>query len=287
MEQIRKAIELAKGTPAATLQPQTPMGLPSLPLPPFQSNGDAADLPRSWGKEIKLNEALLESHRIVAHDVADPRSRSFDMLRTPVLQSMDMKSWQFVGVTSPTPACGKTIISVNLALSIARQQERSVLLLDLDLRRPQLADCLGLKCEQDLLGVLKEKTTLSSAIIRAKVRNHTFSVLPCAKPTLHASEWMASRAMSELLKEIKRDFNNWTVIVDLPPILTGDDVISLLPQIDCVLFVTAIGTTTIAEVKECYKHLEASPIVRAVANKAPNSLPTHYYGRYSELRSER
>ena len=68
----------------------------------------------------------------MSHDIVDARSKSFDMLRTQVLQSMDLKSWQLLAVTSPTAACGKTTISVNLALSIARQPHRSVLLVDMD-----------------------------------------------------------------------------------------------------------------------------------------------------------
>ena len=69
--------------------------------------------------------------------------RYYDMLRTQVLQEMDKKSWQFLAVTSPTAACGKTVTACNLAMSIARLPERSVLLVDLDLRKPMVAEYLG------------------------------------------------------------------------------------------------------------------------------------------------
>src|SRR6185437_16710906 len=98
------------------------------------STGQQPQAAQSADNAILLNAAHLESTRIIAHDIADPRSKSFDMLRTQVLQSMDMKSWQVLGVTSPTAGCGKSVISVNLALSIARQQERAVLLVDMDLQ---------------------------------------------------------------------------------------------------------------------------------------------------------
>ncbi len=262
MENIIKAVERAKESPVR------PQQRPELrPLPTTDSRS----------KEIKLSDAVLESNRIIAHDVTDPRSRSFDMLRTPVLQTMGSKSWQLLGITSPTPACGKTVVSINLALSIARQHERSVLLVDLDLRRPQVANTLGLKCRQGLMGVLEGQCSVSAAVIQTKVKNERLLVLPTEKQTLNSSEWMTSRAMSDILKEIRQEFANWTVILDLPPILTGDDVISILPQIDCVLFVAAAGTTTIQEIKECNKHLEATSIVRVVVNKAPDSAPAYYY----------
>lgn len=64
-----------------------------------------------------------------------------------------------------------------------------------------------------------------------------------------------------------------------PPLLLGDDVISILPLMDAVLLVTAVGTTTTTEIKECQKHLQRTPIVRVVVNKAPESHST-YYGYY-------
>jgi protein-tyrosine kinase len=232
------------------------------------------------GKEVRLNDAYLESKRVVSHDIIDGRSKSFDMLRTQVLQSMDLKSWQFIGVTSPTPGCGKTMVSVNLALSIARQPHRSVLLVDLDLQRPEVANTLGVKPEAGVIQVLEGKKELHEALVRIHVRNDSALVLPCANSTVRSSAWMASQSMTSLLQDIKRDFRGWTVIVDLPPVLTSDDVITVLPQLDCVLFVAAIGTTTIAEIKECNKHLQSTSIVRVVANKAEN-IPSTYYSRYA------
>jgi Mrp family chromosome partitioning ATPase len=172
------------------------------------------------------------------------------------------------------------MVSVNLALSIARQPHRSVLLVDLDLQKPQVANTLGVKPEAGVIQVLEGKKKLHEALVRVQVRNENAAVLPCVNSTVRSSAWMASQSMTSLLHDIKRDFRGWTVIIDLPPVLTSDDVITVLPQLDCVLFVAAIGTTTIAEIKECNKHLQSTSIVRVVANKAAN-LPTTYYSRYA------
>lgn len=281
MEHIGKAIERAKGPLASETPMQMPVG-PSGQQPHFQPNISSPALASSSGKEIALNAAYLETKRIIAHDIADLRSRSFDMLRTQVLQSMDMKSWQFLGVTSPTEGCGKSVVAINLALSIARQPEKSVLLVDLDLQKPQVAGYLGLDCDRGVLSVLEGKTTLQNSLVRARIRKEQLLVLPCEASTMNSSEWIASRQMSALLQEIKRDFRAWTVIFDLPPVLTSDDVISILPQIDSVLFVVGAGTTTPAEIKECNKHLESAEIVRVVLNKAEDATATYYsYSRYA------
>jgi hypothetical protein len=88
---------------------------------------------------------------------------------------------------------------------------------------------------------------------------------------------MASRAMDALLQEIKRSFPNWTVVIDLPPILASDDVISILPRLDCVAFVVGAGTTTAEEIKECNRHLESAEVVRVILNKSEDAGARYYY----------
>jgi protein-tyrosine kinase len=142
----------------------------------------------------------------------------------------------------------------------------------MDLQRPQLASCLGLKCQHGLLSVLDGRAGLADAVIQARVDSHKLMVLPAEGPMLGSSELIASRAMSSLLQNIKRDFRSRTVILDMPPMLTSDDVIAILPQIDCVLLVAAVGTSTVSEIKQCSKHLQAAEVVRLVLNKASETM---------------
>ena len=162
--------------------------------------------------------------RIVSHNKDDLRSRSFDMLRTQVLQSMDNAGWQVLAVTSPTAGCGKTVTACNLALSIARLPERSVLLVDLDMRKPKVADYLGIKRDFGLLSVLHGRQNLLDTIVQVGIEREQFLVLP-GEHTPESSEWMASPAMATLLQTLKREYRSRIVILDLPPILAGDDVL--------------------------------------------------------------
>ena len=221
-------------------------------------------------RAIALNAARLESRRIISYDVADQRSKSFDVLRTQILQEMDRKQWQVLAVTSPTAGCGKTLTAINLAISIARQPERAALLVDMDLRKPQVARRLGVGCETGLVGVLEGQSSLPAAMVRAQIGRHEVLVLPAETTAADSSEWMTSRAMREVLDAIKRDFRPWTVILDLPPMLLGDDVLAVLPVVDCALLVTAVGTTTVAEVEECNRYLQSTNVVRVVVNKVPD-----------------
>lgn len=225
-------------------------------------------------RDAELDLAQLQSHRIIAYDGRDPRSRSFDMLRTEVLQSMDQRGWRTLAVTSPTPGCGKTFTALNLALSMARVSERQVLLADLDLRKPQVATCLGLTCTDGLVGVIENRVELHDVMLRARAGSSRLDILPTA-PALNPSDLIGSSATRMLLEKIKGQSR--IVIVDLPPLLTGHDVISILPCVDCVLLVAATGTTKVSEIKECNKYLEGTSVVRFVLNKAPESTTPYLY----------
>ena len=193
MEQIKRAIERAKADPSgerlqpATLRggqiasPQNGMLAPKSPTPDVEPIANRADSARRYNS-ITLDLSRLERNRIVAHNVADTRTKAFDVLRTQVLQAMDQKQWTFLAVTSPTEGCGKTVTAVNLALSIARQRERSALLMDLDLQRPAVANYLGIKCEQGVHAILDGRTTLADATIRARANNCEISVIPAEAP---------------------------------------------------------------------------------------------------------
>jgi capsular exopolysaccharide synthesis family protein len=275
MENIRQAIERAKVLGRSEEQPSNYRTLntrqPELGLSrpeAIHARVEEAELDRKW----------LESKRIVAYNAADLRSRSFDMLRTQVLQSMDLKGWTSLGVTSPTAACGKTMTAVNLAFSIARQHERSVLLVDMDLQKPQVAKTLGLECEHGLMGVLQGRSTLADAVTQARIGDCQVAVLPAEAATPSSSEWMASRTMNALLKDLRKEYSSHTVIFDLPPLLSSDDVIAIAPQIDCVLLVAAVGTSTVAEIKQCASYLQSTEVIRVVVNKVEEPSAKYYYG---------
>jgi protein-tyrosine kinase len=291
MEQIRQAVERAKASATVTAEP--PRARPSnqpRTAPAGRYSVTSSSVAANWRpdptlapagltpspRSVDLDPRHLERHRIIAHNASDPRSKAFDMLRTQVLQTMDQKKWCCLAVTSPTPGCGKTVTAINLALSIARQPDRSVLLVDLDLQRPQVANQLDLKCRHGLLGVLEGRTNLPDAIVQARIDSCEFLVLPTEAPTVHSSELIATRTMSTVFQDIRPDSASRTVIFDMPPMLSSDDVIAMLPRMDCVLLVAAVGISTQHEIKECNQHLQSSEVVRLVLNKS-NEVTKRYY----------
>lgn len=269
MENIRQAIERAKA------RTERPIDAAPESASKRESRGLRGGSERRI-EEIELGLANLQSRRVVAYDGKDPLSRPFDILRTEVLQSMDLKDWRILAVTSPTPSCGKTLTAVNLALSMGRQPERQVLLADLDLRKPQVAATLGLKCRDGLLGVVDGCIDVDSAIVQVRVGRSRLEVLPTA-PTANASDLVDSSALMGVLRDLTVCRRSQIIILDLPPLLTSHDVISILPQVDCVLLVGAVGVSKLADIEECSKYLQATDVVRFVLNKVPEAAATYAY----------
>ena len=176
MDQIKRAVDRAKASatgeslrsmaamPDQFTRPQDLNAVPQSPASGPIANQSVV-LPQY--DKVALDWSHLERRRIVGHNIADPRSKAFDVLRTQVLQEMDKKNWRVLAITSPTEGCGKTVTAINLALSIARKSDRSALLVDLDLQRPSVANTLGIKSTQGMRGVLEGRTALADAIIRA------------------------------------------------------------------------------------------------------------------------
>ena len=170
VDSIKQAVELARAAESTSRQvPGSSVG--------FQ-DGSRARPHDPLIRDVRLDPAHLEATRIVAHGASGEHGRYYDMLRTQVLQEMDKKSWQFLAVTSPTVACGKTVTACNLAMSIARLPERSVLLVDLDLRKPMVADYLGLGDAGGILSVLEGRATLQTTILQASIGPNNLLVLP-------------------------------------------------------------------------------------------------------------
>jgi protein-tyrosine kinase len=259
VDSIRQAVELARaGTRRAPLA-EAPADAPT--------------------RTVQLNAGHLDSTRIVAHGAAGAQGRYYDMMRTQILQEMDDNGWQFLTVTSATAGCGKTVTACNLALSIARLAERSVLLVDMDMQKPKVTEYLGIMATEGLLSVLEGEASLASVVVEASIGRSRLLVLPGEVCKSGTSEWMASQTMATLLQTIKREFRSRIVIFDMPPMLQGDDVISILPQMEAVLLVAGIGNTSVSDIKECHKHLKTTPVVRVVVNRVTEATDA-YYGYY-------
>jgi Mrp family chromosome partitioning ATPase len=222
-----------------------------------------------------LDERHLARHRVVSFDRHDPAHVAFDLLRTRLLQALKARGWSRVAITSPSKACGKTFVAANLALSLSRRQSCRAVLLDLDLRIPNLARVLGIRdtarTADFLTGACPPEALLRRVSPNLAVGAHA-EPFPASAELLQ--EPSAVQALDRILAELSPD----VVIYDLPPALACDDVLAILPEVDGVLLVAAGGRTSADEVRACERLFAGQvPLIGVILNKAEDAAIEPYY----------
>jgi len=238
---------------------------------------DLSSLHYQQTKIIKVNPDHLNEKRIISYSKSNQYSTYFDLLRTQVLHAMKENNWKTLAITSPTPEAGKTVVSINLAMSIAHQTETTAMLIDFDLRRPKVEDYMGLDVDVSLSDYFEGQAEIQDVMINPGIPR--FVVLPVSKPVDNASELLSSNKVSSMITEFKERYEERVVIFDLPPILNTDDTIAILPKIDCVLMVIANGMSTKKEILESVQQLGTANLLGVVLNKTDENTKRYYYGK--------
>ncbi|WP_166359484.1 CpsD/CapB family tyrosine-protein kinase [Pseudomonas akapageensis] len=225
-------------------------------------------------KVVPLRAEHLEQHRIVAYNKNSNMSWAFDLLRTQVLKAMEENGWRTLAITSPTPEAGKTVLAINLAMSIAHFTTKTALLVDFDLRRPKVGSYLGLPMDKSLNDLLAGKAELQEVLVNPTLPR--FVVLPTRKPVPLSTEVLSSPAVSNLITDLRERYDSRITIFDLPPLLSSDDVITVLPKFDCVLLVVANGMNSNKEIEDSLHHLATANLIGTVLNKAEMEHRSYY-----------
>jgi protein-tyrosine kinase len=271
MERIKEAIERAKSEGARlggheqSTRRAVPLARPeeAVSRPPMAT--------------AKLSEAHLESTRIVAHRPSNPMTTAFDVLRTSVLRQMDAHGWQTIAVSSPTQGCGKTVTAINLALSLARQADRHVVLIDLDMRRPLVGNYLGFKQKNGLFQALSNEIPLAHCMVHLDVASPQLSVIANSQPIANPAEVISSKEMAHLFQQITATPQKPIVVVDTSPMLECDDVMALLPRLDCLVLAVAERLSTATDVKACERMLQTSNYLGLILTKSHEKSDGYYY----------
>lgn len=278
MERIKQAIEKVKGQNTNDYgreQSRSAAQGAKFKQRTAQDPDELINISYEYTRVVKLHKKHLEEHRIVAFDKSDPKSMTFDLLRTHVLQKMEEKGWRTLAITSPTPESGKTVVAINLAMSIAQQTNKTAMLVDFDLRRPKVGSYLGIGMERSLNDLLDGSAELRDVLVNPDMPR--LVVLPTGRAVRNSSETLSSTMIADLIKELRERYKSRIVIFDLPPLLVTDDAIALLPQVDCVLMVVANGMSTKQEIQDSLQLLPAANMIGTILNKADVEQKAYYY----------
>lgn len=210
-------------------------------------------------------------------------AEDFRIIKRPLLRQARasgaeaIRHGNLIVVTSAMPGEGKTYCAVNLAMSIAMEMDITVLLVDADVARPSVLKVLGLPPEPGLMDVLLDpQLAMGDVILKTNVAN--LRILPAGRSNKHATELLASRAMSRLLAEIASRYSDRIVVFDSPPLLITSEAHALVGQMGQVVMVVEAETTTQHAVKEALRQIEACEHIHLIYNKTKSFPGNDYYG---------
>jgi Mrp family chromosome partitioning ATPase len=225
--------------------------------------------------EIRPSETDMDRSKIVAQNPV-PKAKAFDLMRTNLLRQLQEKKWTRVAITSPSSACGKTTVALNLAFSLARLTGIRVMVLEFDLRRPSICEALGIDLTPSFSSVLQGNAAPGSQLLRIG-SNLAFGL--SAAPVASPAELLSSDRAADTIDAIEAKYRPNVILFDMPPMASGDDTIAFLDQVDCALLVAAAEETPVDQIERCGKDLGArTQVLGVVLNKCRMMESDESYG---------
>lgn len=266
---------------AGSVQPQRntladPLQRPSRP---------SAYQPASSSRQVELDLPSLAAAGILTPGA--PRSQladEFRVVKRPLIENASRKgpgairNGNLIIVTSSLPGEGKSFTAANLAMSIAMEMDRTVLLVDADVARPSLPRMLGLPPVKGLLDLLLDDSLdMSDVLLKSNVE--TLSILTSGTPHTRATELLASDAMNRLLEQMADRYHDRLIIFDSPPLLVTTEARVLASHMGQVVMVVQAGGTSQSDVVHALATIESCPVKMMMLNKSRVAMSGGYgYG---------
>jgi protein-tyrosine kinase len=237
------------------------------PVPPIRTA--AAPAERIRAPVLPIDPDVCLESRVLVDDGAGQNkaaAAAYRMLRTRLLRRVRMNGWTSIGVTSATPNDGKSLTVLNLGISVAREANSEVVLLDLDMRNPSMCRYLGVKPDGQLRDYFERDTKSSDVFFSIGINN--LLLASATTGTDRASELLAGDKLEQLIQFIKEHTVNPIILVDLPPLLITDDALVVAPKVDALLVVVAEGHTSRADLDRALGLVSEFPIAGLILNRA-------------------
>jgi protein-tyrosine kinase len=237
---------------------------------------------RSWRErteELLFGRDLrtYKNFPLVALEKDSPAADQYKILREQVKRHRMDRGVRCLYVTSPIKRDGKSMVSANLATVMSLDYGERALLMDCDLRNPQIHQYFGM---QRSPGITDYLTSTSGENILSYVQESflpNLQVLPAGKFSGLAAELLATEKMRMMMEEIRRKFPDHQIIIDGPPVLSTPDPLVMARQVDGVLLVVRAGKTPRDCLSEAMEILKSDKIMGIVLNGAELGMSSKYY----------
>lgn len=270
MEKIQQAIERARQQRASLKQEVSRPGIAGARGTSSVETLVQAAMP------VTLDLRHLRANRLVAAFVDDPQTDIFRSLRTQVLLRLQTLGGRSLAVVSARDGEGKTFVACNLAMSLARQAEAPVFLVDLDFRRPSLHKVLGITPRHGVSDVIEGHADLEDVLLH--VADTNLFVLPQPTRQPHASELIAAARTREIIRTLVDGTRQGYVIIDCPPLLMTDEPLVVQGFVDGCLLVVQQARTSRDEIRRAAELMDETKYLGSVVNRGDAAQSQSYYG---------
>ena len=215
---------------------------------------------------VKTDPYYLKSQRIISFLHDDSIAERIKILRTQVLDRMKQLEGNTLLVISANRQEGKSLIALNLAISISQEVGYTVLLVEADMRTSSMGRYFGLDNSKGLSDILMKEADVSDALINPGIEK--LVILPAGKAITTSAELLGSPRMEDLVKEMKSRYPDRFIIFDGPPFLSFADPLAFSRFVDGVLLVVEAEKTSKKDITKVMELLKGKPLIGAIYNKA-------------------
>ena len=228
---------------------------------------------RQVSRLLHIDIAKLREQSVISPDgERSPNAESFRRIKRKILfDAVNPKSetaTNLVMVTSALPGEGKTFCTINLAISIAMEINRTILLVDADVAKPSITSMLGIRSEGErgLMDVLYDKRIdLADVLCKTDIAN--LNILPAGTKHARGTEMLAGNRMGALLAEMAERYHDRIILFDSPPLLAASEASVLAERMGQILMVVEAGRTTERALKDALARVESCNVVGLLLNK--------------------
>jgi non-specific protein-tyrosine kinase len=216
-------------------------------------------------KVIKCDEDLLHRNRVISVCTRDEADR-LKILRTQILNAMNEEGKNTLMITSANPGEGKTLTAINLAISFSHQFNKTVLLVDGDIKKPTIHKYMGLDDGPGFADCLVDKKPMTNGLVNPGMDR--IVIFRGGSPHTNSAELLGSEKMKALLKEMKERYPERFIIFDTSPVLTSADPLILANLVDGILLVVEAEKTKKEDVLKVLELMKNKPIIGTIFNKS-------------------
>lgn len=228
----------------------------------------------SMARTNQLGREEWDERFLAVSSISWQAAESFRILRSRIVYPADdAKELRTIMITSSSPSEGKSFVSANLGLSIAKGLDQHALVVDCDLRRPTLAKLFGLQ-ERAKLGLANylAEPDCELAKLLQKTSVPKLSILPSGVPPTNPAELLASVRMSSLVRELASRYADRYIIFDSPPFQVASETIVLAQAVDAVVLVVGYGKSDRHLIRNLVENIGREKIIGVVFNGMKSNL---------------